>query len=747
MALVELLAPAGSFDSMRAAVNAGADAVYMGGTRFGARAYAENPKEDGLLQAIEYVHLHGRKLYLTVNTLLKERELEEELYPYLRPYYESGLDAVIVQDFGVLRRIREWFPDLPIHASTQMTMTGPYSAKALEAAGVSRIVTPRELNLAEIAEIRRHSSLEIETFVHGALCYCYSGQCLYSSLAGGRSGNRGRCAQPCRMEYRLYGQKQGGQPLNQKEERYLLSPKDLNAITLLPELFAAGVNSLKIEGRMKKPVYTAGVVSIYRKYVDLYLEKGKSGYRVDPADQQKLWDLFNRKGFTEGYFKQQNGRNMITLTKPDFRPGNEAFQNELQKQYIDDTLQEKVRGTVTIVKEAPAMMTLALGDTEVCCQGQVPMAADNRPVTEESIRRQMSKFGGTDFVLEQLDVFVEDGLFLPIPALNALRRQTVKALRTGIIEVQKRNGSSRSGKEKFNVYSSEGMVEKDESRAEKAAQSLDGVSEKPVQVCASVETLEQLEAVLSEKICNRIYLDSLIAPPAQWKQLTKQVHAGGAEAFLALPRVFRDREKQYMQNHLEACKKAGFDGFLVRTIEEWGFLKENGISGRWIADHMLYTWNQAAIKSVSDLGAEETTVPLELNCQEWRERGIKGSEVIVYGRLPMMVSAQCLKKTIGKCNGKQEVTYLKDRTGAMLPVKNVCSYCEQVIYNGYTMSILDEWQTISGMGPTSVRLSFTVENGTETKRVLQAWRRVQAGDEGKLDVPQLTKGHFRRGVQ
>ena len=272
---VEILAPAGSFESMKAAVAAGADAVYIGGSRFGARAYADNPGEDMLLEAIDYAHLHGCRLYLTVNTLVKEKELEG-LYEYLEPYYRQGLDAAIVQDMGVFSYIKEKFPDLPVHASTQMTITGPQGAGLMMGLGASRIVTARELSLQEIRKIYEQTGAEIESFVHGALCYCYSGQCLFSSLIGGRSGNRGRCAQTCRLPFEV---KRDGKTLNNKEERYVLSLKDLCTLDILPELVEAGIYSMKIEGRMKSPRYTAGVVSIYRKYVDLYLEKGRKGYR------------------------------------------------------------------------------------------------------------------------------------------------------------------------------------------------------------------------------------------------------------------------------------------------------------------------------------------------------------------------------------------------------------------------------------------------------------------------------------
>ena len=289
---VEILSPAGSYDSLKAAIAAGADAVYVGGSRFGARAYANNLQEDQLLEAIDYVHLHGKKIYLTINTLLKDRELRQELYAYLLPYYKQGIDAVIVQDIGVLQYVREQFPDLPIHASTQMTITNVLGAKFLEDLGVERVVTARELQLSEIAEISKNSKLEIESFVHGALCYCYSGQCLYSSLIGGRSGNRGQCAQPCRLPYKLKGE---------KENQYVLSLKDICTLDYIPELVEAGIYSFKIEGRMKKPEYVALVTAMYRKYVDLYLDKGKDAFHVEAKDREMLMDLYNRGGFHGGY--------------------------------------------------------------------------------------------------------------------------------------------------------------------------------------------------------------------------------------------------------------------------------------------------------------------------------------------------------------------------------------------------------------------------------------------------------------
>ena len=304
----EILAPAGSMEGLKAAIAAGCNAVYIGGNRFGARAFANNLDQDEMLEAIAYCHLHDVKLYMTVNTVLKDREIKEALFSYLRPYYEAGLDAVIVQDMGVLRFISRHFPKLAIHASTQMTLTMGKGKEFLEKYHVNRIVPARELTLRELCTMRRETSMELEVFVHGALCYCYSGQCLFSSMLGGRSGNRGRCAQPCRLPYHMAEQ-------NRSEDAYLLSPKELCNLPYLAEMIEAGIDSFKIEGRMKRTEYTAFVTSMYRKYVDLYFALGKEKYRDYIKKNQKEWeedlqnlsDLYNREGFTQGYLTGQAG--------------------------------------------------------------------------------------------------------------------------------------------------------------------------------------------------------------------------------------------------------------------------------------------------------------------------------------------------------------------------------------------------------------------------------------------------------
>ena len=345
MKAIELLSPAGAYPILKAVIGAGADAVYVGGPAFGARAYADNFSKEELLEAIDYAHIHNRKVYLTVNTLLKEREMEEQLFDYLLPYYEQGLDAVIVQDFGVLTFIREAFPQLSIHASTQMTVTGTDGAAFLQKQGASRIVTARELSFEEIQKIKSDTGVEIESFVHGALCYCYSGECLLSSMLGGRSGNRGRCAQPCRLPYEVLNA--AGERLN-KEATHILSPKDLCTIGMIPQLAECGIDSFKIEGRMKQAEYAAGVTSIYRKYIDLYEQYGSEAFQVDKNDEKKLESLGSRSGFTTGYYTRHNGSDMITFSKPNHTKTDEKLHETIRKTYLQKDLQRKIKGNLKL---------------------------------------------------------------------------------------------------------------------------------------------------------------------------------------------------------------------------------------------------------------------------------------------------------------------------------------------------------------------------------------------------------------
>ncbi|NWO21474.1 U32 family peptidase [Oribacterium sp. oral taxon 102] len=430
MRQTELLAPAGSLASVYAAVNAGADAVYMGGRRFGARAYAESAQalaSDMLLAAIEHCHLFGVKLYMTINILFKDAELKE-LFSYLYPYYAAGVDGVIVQDLGAVRRIRELFPDLPVHASTQMCVSGPESARLVKRLGMTRAVLARELSLSEIHRIHEEAGIELEVFVHGAMCYSYSGECFMSSLLGGRSGNRGRCAGTCRLCYETGG-KRG----------YFLSMKDMSTVELLPELISAGVYSMKIEGRMKSPVYTAGVVSVYRKYLDL-AEKSPETYQVEERDLLLLRELYDRGG-TDSYLRKHNDREMIAIKEKGFRVVDEQLLDEVSERYVRRTRQLPTALSIRLRAGEPMQLRAAAGEQAVTVVSSAPVErAQQSGSARESIEKQLRKTGATVFFPERLEIDMEEGLFVPVSGLNALRRAALEQLKEALLGNARRQG-------------------------------------------------------------------------------------------------------------------------------------------------------------------------------------------------------------------------------------------------------------------------------------------------------------------
>ena len=723
---VEILAPAGSFESMKAAVAAGADAVYMGGSRFGARAFAQNPEEDKLLEAIDYVHLHGRKLYLTVNTLMKEQEMGE-LFDYLLPYYKQGLDAVIVQDMGVLSFIKKHFPSLPIHASTQMTITGAYGAEMLKELGAERVVTARELSLKDIEQIRDHVDVEIESFVHGALCYCYSGQCLFSSLIGGRSGNRGRCAQTCRLPYEV---KRDGKTLGKKEDRYCLSLKDLSTLDLIPDMIEAGVYSMKIEGRMKSPRYTAGVVSIYRKYTDLYLNHGREGYRVREEDRKALLDLFDRGGQTDGYYKRHNGRDMVVWKeKPSFREGNQTLFDFLDKNYVDKEIKEPVRGHAFLEKGQQACLFLEACGKEITVTGELVQTAQNQPMTEEKVKKQLDKTGNTPFYFEQLEIRLSGDVFLPVQSLNDLRRRGLEELEQAVLKDYRRESGES---------------------APKAEEKLIHRKEKPIEVpklTVSLERPDCLEAAAASSRVNRIYIDAAEFEPERWKAYADMCHKNGKECMLTMPHIFRSRAEQFFDQHGKELKEAGFDGFLIRSLEEVGYLKQKGIKGHLVFDFGVYGMNHWSQELLFQLGADELTWPVELNSRELGKLTVPG-ELLIYGRLPMMVTAQCLHQGTEQCDKNPTLLLLKDRMGKEFPVKNHCRFCYNSIYNSAPLSLHGFEDAVKALEPSSLRLQFTTEDRVQTEAVIRSFsEEFYNGQRAKLPLEEFTRGHFKRGVE
>lgn len=800
---VEILAPAGSMECLKAAIAAGADAVYTGGALFGARAYAHNLTEEELLEAIDYVHLHGRRLYLTVNTLIKDREMEKQMYDYLLPYYRQGLDAVIVQDIGLFRFIRKHFPDLPIHASTQMTLTGVDGAKFLEKEGAQRIVTSRELSMAEVKKIADETELEIESFVHGALCYCYSGQCLFSSFIGGRSGNRGQCAQPCRLLYRTP---------EAKRPQYLLSLKDICTLELIPEMIESGIYSFKIEGRMKKPEYAAAVAFQYRKYTDLYLKYyeecpaeedpaaySMKKYRVREEDRQMLLDLYNRGGFHTGYYHTQNGREMISLNRPNhagvpavkvlakkgrnvtakaltdlypqdiielpMRKGREKADNytckdavrkgmnvqipvfadtpfkrdeiwmrtrnstlidTLREEFVNGKIKERICGTFRLYPQEKATLTVKCRDAEITVAGEKAQEALSQPMSRERIEKQLRKTGNTEFEFSFLKAEIGEKVFLPMQSLNELRREALETLEKVICEKYRRSGEVKDPEEDKTELSMEEEI-------------LSGWT-------ASVRTAEQMEVILEEEAIGRIYADCTMFPRIWEKDsyvewITK-VHAAGKEIYLVMPYIFRERTRKQYEAAYNRIFGAGWDGILIANYESFAFLKEHGYTGRIMTDYNLYEFNQESRKFWKEKGVFEFTAPVELTERELQDLRVKDGEVIVYGYLPMMISAGCIQKTTRGCLKKSGQTTITDRYRNPFVVKNECDYCYNILYNYVPLYLGDRMEEVYQIGPGRIRLMFTTERQQEVRQILSAYF------EGK-ELPEgtYTRGHWKRGIK
>ncbi|GCA65687.1 peptidase U32 [Mediterraneibacter butyricigenes] len=805
----EVLAPAGSYESFHAAIAAGADAVYLAGNLFGARAFAQNFSEEELLHVIDEAHLHGRKIYLTVNTLLKEKELEEKLYTYLEPYYNEGLDAVIVQDYGVLRFIRQHFPGLALHASTQMTVTGPEGASLLADYGVERVVPARELSLKEVETIKKATQMEMECFVHGALCYCYSGQCLMSSMIGGRSGNRGQCAQPCRLPYTYKG-----------KNGYLMSLKDICTLESIPDLIEHGIDSFKIEGRMKKPEYVAGVTAMYRKYTDLYLEHGREKFRVKKSDLEELMDLYNRGGFHSGYYFVHNGPEMLCTNRPNhagtkaakvlgqkgrelqisvlkdlskgdvlefpsghgdytlgkdwkkgerqtillpknqrekkgawiFRTRCNALLQRLNQTYVNAKLQEPISGRVVLKPGEKAVLELRFTGrngtkTVIRVKGERIAPAENRPLTEEQVTKALAKTGNTPFYFETLDVKLEGDCFCPMQQLNTLRRQGIEELEKAVLNGFRRTSADVGQQDMTDTVSD---LEK---RADNTAGNL--------RTSVLAETLEQLEAMWEflesalessemEQSLRRIYLDFELflgkETPEKTREICRKFQQKKIQIFLALPHISRGNLDGKLKSLLLAEKET-VDGVLIRNLESLGMLRKIGFDKSVIADHNLYILNHEAKKFLKEEGISEYTASLELNAKELSGLDLTDCEGVVYGYIPVMESAQCLEKTCFGCKKASGRDEMADRLGHRFSIRRVCTFCYNVIYNTDPQVLFSEMDTLRRVKVSSCRLHFTGESKAETKQILSLYTQAYAQDPVWPENLNYTKGHFRRGIK
>lgn len=702
----ELLAPAGSLEIFKGVIESGADAVYVGGSMFGARAYANNFTEEELLEAIDFAHLRGVKVYLTVNTLIKNSEFSK-LYDYLLPYYKRGLDAVIVQDLGVVKAIHEYFPSMEIHTSTQMTVTGADGVRFLSQFGVTRVVMAREVSLAEMKRIHEETGMELEAFVHGALCYSYSGQCLFSSILGGRSGNRGRCAQPCRLPYTVEG----------KKDEYILSLKDMCGIKALDRLHDAGVYSLKIEGRMKQLEYACGVVKYYRSYID-------SMKPVTDADYERIKALGNRCGFTDRYYFDHNGSDMVTYVKPNFV--SKAAEPLPEKRKLS------IEGELVLREGEPGSLTVKRGDVAYQASIEPVSAALKAPLDKKAAIDRINKTGDTEFEFSHIDAQIGENVFVPNGALNKLRRDAILGLSDKLLEKYYRDDARYADMSSL-CELSEHVVKSD------AAHEDEAVNAKDYTTICSCMTRKQLETLMSYDCFDVFYLDfdmydrkTLIQQFADDVQsLTKR----NKKVYLMLPTILRADSSDYFVSIAKELDKVSFEGFVVKNYEEL-YLTENLFTGKKIIiDHNMYTFNDVSKSAFFEHGVSGDTVPLELNSREIMHRNNIGSQMIVYGYYPLMTTANCVHKNTKGCDKKQELIYLKDRYNKSFAVCNNCRECYNTIYNSLPTMLTKNIGKLKDAGIRSFRYSFTIETPKQIKAVMED------------KAAEYTNGHYKRGVE
>lgn len=694
--MLELLSPAGSMEALRAAVQNGADAVYLGAEGFNARMGAKNFSLDQLREAVIYCHVRGVKVHLTVNTLAGDRQMREAA-ELIKNAALLGVDAFIVQDLGLVSLCRQIAPDVAVHASTQMSLHSLEGVRMAAALGCTRAVLARELPADQIARICRSSPIEIEVFGHGALCMCYSGQCYFSAVIGRRSGNRGQCAQPCRLPCG-YGR---------FEQKYPLSLKDHCLIGSLRELERMGVASLKLEGRMKRPEYVAVVTRIYRAALD-----GKS---VRRADLDELEKAFSRDGFTDGYFQGKTGPEMFGTRRSEAED-RELFAAARATYENGETPRVPVRFYAMLRRDQPAMLAVEDDQGRILkCAGDPPQQALTRETTRDELAARLSKTGGTPYRCTEVKAVIEPGLMVPAGAVNAMRREVLAKL-TAV-----RGQLPRPALNQFTT-----------------PLSYDGPKGAPV-MTASVRSLEQATKKLLDARPAVLYLplSEIEAHPAEIRALPREITAAAV-----LPRVVWDRENDALLRALDAAYNAGVRQVLAGNLGQLSLATSRGFEVR--GDFGLNVFNSRTVHVLRQQGFLSLTASFELLLAQVRDLSKDvPMELLAYGRLPLMLTENCvIKNRTGVCACQGAATRLVDRTGAEFPVVSDPGTCRNVILNGKKLYLLDKRSELRNLGLWAVRLQFTTENRPEVDRVVDAWR-----SGGEFEPGQHTRGLYLRGVE
>ena len=696
---LELMAPAGSFESVVAAVRAGADAIYFGAGDFNARRGAKNLSADELPEALRYCRLRDVKTYVTVNTLLTDRELPGAA-ELIRTLNAAGASAVIVQDLGVLRLVKALAPDLPVHASTQMTVHNLAGALACKRLGFSRVVLSRELPLDQIRFITQRCGVETEVFCHGALCMCYSGQCYLSAVIGGRSGNRGLCAQPCRLAYGF----DGGKP-----QEYL-SLKDLSLATHLQELEEAGVACVKIEGRMKRPEYTALVTSIYKKAI-------QTGAAPSPEELQQLQQVFSRSGFTDGYFTGRTGPQMFgTRSEADARAARPLYA-QARKIYEGDREAPCIPVDLSFTALRGQPMTLAARDKDgFSYETEAPAAeeARTRATTQAEVAQNLSKTGGTVFFARRVDVALDEGLRIPAASVNAMRRQCLDGITSQRrLAPKRREGEWQPGPRRLEPTAPPGRI-------------------------YQVQRVEQLSAALLVTRPEYIYLP--LDQCAAHLDRCAALEQAGIRVGAVLPRILFDSQWPEALEQLEACKKAGITAAVCTNLGQAHLLEQVGMELR--GDFGLTVMNSQCLKELKALGLQSATASFEMTFPQIRDLSkALELEAIVYGRLPLMIFENCaIRRGAGHCACRQGPHFLSDKTGRQFPLMAE-PHCRNTLYNSEPLSLSDKGKDYAHIGLRWARLLFTIEDAEECAAVARRY------DQGTALPGKITRGLYYRGVQ
>ena len=697
MSKMELLAPAGSPEAIRAAVHGGADAVYLGYGDFNARRNAKNLTREEFEAAVSYCHLHGVKVFLTLNTLINDRELPAAA-ELVTQASSLGADAVLVQDMGVVRMLRQAAPDLPIHASTQMTVHNLDGVKKCADLGMTRVVLSRELSKRDIGYICEHSPIEIETFVHGALCMCYSGQCYLSSVIGGRSGNRGTCAQPCRLAYGW----------NDKAEEFPLSLKDMSLANHLQELRNLGVACVKIEGRMKRAEYVYIVTEVFSRAL-------KEGINPTEEDMRRLTAAFSRQGFTDSYFEGETGPHMFGIRQEAKNPA-QLFESA-RAVYAKNEYARRVPVTLYAMVRPGEPVQVGAEDEEgriATAAGDVPEEARTRPILQVQVEDQLSRTGGTPYVCSSIRSLVAPGLSVPLSALNGLRRQVLDDLSAQrSAPPQRRHGVFSMGARYANRTT-------------------------PPLVNVSLRTASQLSTDLLNLKPNLISLPAgeISAHP----ETVARVRSLQIPMAVALPRVCNDRELPELTQQLEKAKELGVTDAFISNVGQIDLAAKLGFTVR--GDFSLPVFNTQAIKEYKRLGLSSVTASFELKLAQIRDLSkALDTEILAYGRLPLMIMENCIiKNRSGRCSCNN-VNILTDRKGVRFPVVPAPG-CRNEILNSAKLFLADKKADYEKIGLWAVRLLFTTENAFECAKVTERYLR-----ESKYEPGEFTRGLYYRDLQ